>query len=223
MTAPIADKIILPLDTGNTGKKVRTQTRIVGSDTVHEHFFILTSARSVLGGHKWSSGTLTVPAAVHNGTTTGLLWFQNPVSGTRKVAIKQIRWSVQFVALAVDLLGGELRFSRHTFTGVGSAGLITPAKRISTDSTAQAELRTASTSEVVTIGATLHGSQYPTMDLATGGAGHWIPFDTAWGRYDDEDDEVILLPGEGISIWHAIAVTTANRRLFVSIEAEEFE
>lgn len=40
MAAPIADKIILPLDTGNTGKKVRTQTRLVGADTVHEHFFV---------------------------------------------------------------------------------------------------------------------------------------------------------------------------------------
>ena len=40
MAAPVADKIILPLDTGNTGKKVRTQTRVVGADTVHEHYFV---------------------------------------------------------------------------------------------------------------------------------------------------------------------------------------
>lgn len=223
MPAPIASMIQLPVDSGNSGKKVRTQTRVVGADTVHEHYFVPISARSVVGGYKASSGTLTVPAAVHNGTTTGFLWFQNPVAGGRKVAIKQIRWNVQFIALAVDLLGGELRFSRHTFTGVGSAGLITAAKRDSTDASPQAELRTASTSQAVTLIATLHGGQYPTMDLATGGAGHWPPFDTAWGRYDDEDDEVILRPGEGISIWHAIAVTAANRRLFVSVEWEEFE
>ena len=40
MAAPIANKIILPDDSGNTGKKVRTQTRVVGADTVHEHFFV---------------------------------------------------------------------------------------------------------------------------------------------------------------------------------------
>lgn len=42
MASPIASKIILPSDTGNTGKNVRTQTRVVGADTVHEHFFVKT-------------------------------------------------------------------------------------------------------------------------------------------------------------------------------------
>lgn len=33
--------IQLPDDTGNTGKKVRTVTRVTGSDTVHEHVFLV--------------------------------------------------------------------------------------------------------------------------------------------------------------------------------------
>jgi hypothetical protein len=40
MAAPTADKIILPLDTGNTGKNVRTQLRTVGGIAVHEHYFV---------------------------------------------------------------------------------------------------------------------------------------------------------------------------------------
>jgi hypothetical protein len=222
MTLPAADKVILPLDTGNTGKKVRTQTRVVGADTVHEHFFIPTSKRSVVGKYKASSGTLTVPAAVHNGGTTGYLWLMNPVGSSIKMAINRISWNLQFIALAIDLLGGELRFSRNTFTGVGSAGLITPAKRDSTDAAAVGNLRTASTSMTVTVTETIYGTQYPTMDLVTGGAGHWNPFFAQW-EPDTEEEQIILRAGEGISIWHAIAVTAANRRLFVNVAWEEYE
>lgn len=68
MAAPIADKIILPLDTGNTGKNNRTQTRVIGADTVHEHFVVSVSQRSIVGGYKANAGVLTVPAAVHTGT-----------------------------------------------------------------------------------------------------------------------------------------------------------
>jgi hypothetical protein len=222
MPAPTPDKIILPLDTGNTGKQVRTQIRQIAGNPYHEHFFIPISQRSVLGAYKASSGTLTVPAGVHNGTTTGFLWFYNPVGSAIKMAVKRISWNVQIIVLAVDLLGGELRFSRFTFTGVGSAGLLTPASRDSTDAAAVGNLRTASTGMTCTLGATINGTQYPTMGLATGGAGVWpgainelIP--------DKEQDEIILRAGEGIVIWHAIAVTTANRRLFVNFAWEEFE
>lgn len=222
MAAPVPDSINLPLDTGNPGKKVRTQLRTVSGTPVHEHFFIPISDRNVLGSYKASSGTLTVPAAVHNGTTTGFLWLMNPVGSAVKIAVKRISWNIQFIALAVDLLGGELRFNLNTFTGTGSAGLITPAKRDSTDAAAVGNFRTASTGMAVTLGAAINGTQYPTMDLITGGAGHWNP---EWNHLipDAEQDEIILRAGEGISIWHAIAVTTANRRLFVNVGWEEFD
>lgn len=87
MAVPIADKIQLPLDTGNTGKKVRTQTRVVGADTVHEHYFVQISARNIVAAAKVSSGTLTVPTAIHNGTTTGFLWLYNPVGSAIKMAV----------------------------------------------------------------------------------------------------------------------------------------
>lgn len=222
MAAPIASMIQLPNDSGNTGKKVRSQTRVVGADTVHEHFFIATSARSKLGGYKANSGVLTVPAAVTNGTTTGYFWFSNPVGSARIIAVRRIYTVINFNALAVDLLVGELRFSRNTFTGVGSAGLITAAKRDSADSAAVAELRTASTSMSVSLVATIYSQLYPTMDLATGGAGHWNA-QADWWDADEEDEQLILRAGEGISCWHAAAVTAANRRMIVNLAWEEYE
>lgn len=222
MAAPIAGMVQLPLDTGNTGKKKRTQTRLVGADTVHEDFVIVQDARNVLGVHTGSSGLLTVPAAVHNGTTTGFLWVFNPIGSTIKMQVSRLIYDMQFVALAVDLLGGELRQSFFTFTGTASGAQITPMKRSSADAAAQGNMRTASTGLTCTLGATRIGVQYPTMDLITGGAGHWNPH-RADLRPVNEHEEPILLPGEGLVFWHASAVTTANRRLIINASWDEFE
>lgn len=222
MAAPIATFIQVPSDATNTGKKNRTQSRVVGPDTVHEHFVVATNPRSRMGGHKTSSGVITVPAAVQNGTTTGYAWLYNPIGSTIKMAVKRRTLSLQFTALGVDLLSGELRASLFTFSGAGSGTLVTPGRVKSTDTVAQGQMRLASTGLTVTLGATIQGEQYPTMDLATGGAGHWNPY-----RYENEpdfyDDEHILLPGEGIVWWHAVAVTAANRRLIINAFHEEFE
>lgn len=222
MAAPIPDKVILPLDTGNTGKKVRTQTRVVGSDTVHEHFFIPISQRNKLGNFKTNGGVQTVPAGVHNGTTTGFLWLINPVGSARLIAVRRINTLINFTALAVDLLVGELRISRFTATGTGSAGLITPAKRDSADASNVGELRSASTGLAVTLGAAAYSLLYPTMDLATGGAGHWNS-QLDWWEPNEEDEQMILRAGEGLVMWHAAAVTAANRRVIINLSWDEYE
>lgn len=222
MAAPAADKIILPLDTGNTGKKVRTQTRVVGADTVHSHYFINEDPRNVVGVYTGSSGVLTVPATVHNGTTTGFLWLYNPVGSAIKMQVSRIIYDMQFIALAVDLLGGELRLSRFTFTGVNSGTKVTPMKRDSTDAANVGELATSWATAVATLVATRIGVHYPTMDLVTGGAGHWNPH-RADLRPVNDNEEPVLRAGEGLVFWHAVAVTTANRRLIINTSWDEFE
>lgn len=222
MAAPVADKIILPLDTGNTGKKKRTQTRTVGADSVHTDYVIVEDKRSVTGSYQANSTALTVPAAIHNGTTTGFLWFYNPIGSTIKVQMNRAILGDQFNALAVDLLGGECRASLFTFTGTGSGALVTPSKHDSTDAASQANIRTASTGLACTLGATIFSIQYQTMDLITGGAGHWAP-DRFVYSHQDKADQIVLRAGEGIVFWHAVAVTTANRRLYINLDYDEWE
>lgn len=220
MAAPVADKIQLPLDTGNTGKKVRTQTRVVGADTVHEHFYIPTSERSITGAGKANCGVQTVPTAAHNGTSTGFWWLWAPTGG-KNIALRRLYTSVKFNALAVDLLPGELRVSRFTFSGTPSGAVITPAKRKTAD-TLTAELRTASTGLTVTLVATAYSKLFPTMDLVTGGAGQWNPMEDWWDA-DEEQEQIVLVPGEGLVCWSAAALTTANRRMVNNVAWEEFE
>ena len=222
MAAPVAGFVQLPLDTGNTGKKVRTQTRVVGADTVHEHSFIPISARSVLGRYKGSTGLLTIPAAVQTGVLTGYCWIANPVGSAVKMAVNRINMTSNFIVLGVDLLTGEVRVSRNTFTGVNSGTAATVAKRDSTDAANVGQLFLTSATWSVTVGATILTKQYQTEDLLTGGAGHWSPYQWEWVP-DTEDDEIILRAGEGISIWHSIAVTTGNRRGAINVAWSEFE
>src|SRR4249919_2199114 len=82
MAAPIDDKITLPSDTGNSGKNVRTQTRVVGSNTVHEHFLVPTPAEAITGKYFFSSTQQTVSATAQNATATGFFWLQNPLTST---------------------------------------------------------------------------------------------------------------------------------------------
>lgn len=222
MAAPITTYVQLPLDTGNTGKKIRAISRVVGADTVLDHTFIPTSRRGTLGRHKAATPVLTVPIAVHTGLLTGFAWLYNPVGSAVLMAIDRISFDSQFIALDVDLLAGELRVSRFTFTGVNSGALVTPSKNDSNYPTAVGQFATTSATWSPTLGATAYAFQHQTMDLVTGGGGHWSPLAVNLVP-DDEDDQIILRAGEGLSFWHAVAVTTANRRLYINVAWEEYE
>ena len=226
MAAPVADKVILPLDTGNTGKKKRTQTRIVGADTVHEDFVILTSKDTKTGLYRAHSGILTIPTAAHNGTSTGHLWFQNPVANTTRAArIRRLRETGQTVAGAIDLTAPRQLYSLFTFTGAASGAAITPAKRDSNDAAATCDLRTAVTGMTVTLGATIRHTGVPAVIATASSATIQVNLEPAiYPPWDpDEEECLIIRPGQGIVLWSADASTTANRRLFVDWAWEEID
>lgn len=224
MAAPVANKIVLPVDTGNTGKNVRTQTRIVGADTVHEHFFVPSTVRDRVGMYYAASGTLTIPIAAQNGTTTGLFWIYNPVGSAVKMAVRRFATQIQFaLTTAVDVSIPRLAFSLFTFTGVGSGAQITPAKRASADASPVGNLRTASTGLTVTLGQMIK-SDFPGINATASSATVQSNFLPAISNDWDppEEEQPILLAGEGIVCWAADASTTANRRTSTDLIWEEF-
>jgi hypothetical protein len=211
----------LPLDTGNTGKKKRTYSRTVGADTVHEDVVLIGDQREITGRYKVASGVVTIAAAAQNGTTTAFGWLYNPIGSTIHMQVSLMKARINFTALAVDLLVGEIRANRFTFTGVNSGAVATPAKVNSSDAANQGNMTAAWATAVATLGTVIDNMLLPTMDLVTGGAGHWNPY------IDDfdpsaEHEEFILKPGEGIVVWSAAAVTTANRRMVFTVAWDEF-
>lgn len=222
MAAPVASKIILPSDTGNAGKNVRTQTRVVGADTVHEHFFIPETRRSRLGIYYATSNTLTIPTTAHNGTTSAFFWFINPIASGRNIALRRWIAQIQFVLLtAVDMTAPREALSLCTFTGTASGATIAPAKRLSTDPAPVGSIRTASTGLTVTLGAMIK-SDFPPVNASATSAATVTP-STANDWDPPEEEQPVLLPGEGMVCWSADLSTTANRRLSVDWIWEEFE
>jgi hypothetical protein len=170
---------------------------------------------------RYESGILTYPIAVSNGTTTGLLWVFNPLLSGIKVGIDRVTIQSQFTALAVDLVAGAVSVNLFTYTGTPSGAAITLAKRKTIDAAPITNVRTASTGMTITLGARLYSVFVQTMDLVTGGGGHWNPFEKDFMPESDEG-QIILEPGEGIVFWNSVAVTTANRRVLISGMTEEF-
>jgi hypothetical protein len=213
MAAKTDQVIILPSDSGNTGKKIRTKESVVGANTVEEYYFIQSSERNSVGQYKYVVPAQAIPAAAQTGTTTGLLYLINPLSSTVNLAIDRLSFKHGFsTTLAVDLIAPLIHVARISFTGTLSAATTTPVKRDTTSPAPQGLLAVAMTGLTVTLVGNVWSFMSQTMDLVTGGAGHWNPMSDEWNP-QDEDDELILRPGEGIVVYSTLAVTTANRKI----------
>lgn len=224
MAAPVAGKIILPSDTGNTGKNVRTQTRVIGADTVHEHFFVPIGARNKIGVHYFHSGRFTVQAAAH-GALAGFMWLLLPTAVTGKLAaLRAVEFSQGPTAATAFVSSPRVTLERVTFTGTPSGAAVTPARRDSTDVAPVVELRTASTGMTITAGALINAFMVGAVLTAVGNvpAVHqiWRPADS---QNPDEESPVIR-PGEALVLRQPDAGTTADTRVcWVDLVVEEYE
>ena len=223
MAAPVADKIQLPLDTGNTGKKIRSQTRVVGADTVHEHFFIPISPRSKIGSYSFHSGVKTVSATAHNGTTTGNAWLINPVGTANKMALRKIEHKGQITTGANLPTAPRLALALITFTGTASGASVSPAKHDSSYAATSASMRSAPTGLTVTL-VNLLRATFPPVMAGTAGWTFVPTTENDWDFGAYEDGQPILRAGEGI-VYYQPDVGSAGdtRACMIDVQIEEFE
>lgn len=223
MSSPINSNILLPSDAGNTGKKVRTQTRVINGDTVHEHFFVLTRRESVLNVFRFAQDQNTVLAGNQNGTTAGMLFGHMPTSASGKAArLRRLAVSSQHSTALATPSAPRLRVARFTASGALSGGLLAPAANDSAKPAAAFLLSAVNTPLTVTLGA---GFGVATMVGAL----------TAVGAYDscideiidsaaEEDDWPVFYPGEGFVVYQDTIGTAADTRKFnLVVEWDEIE
>jgi hypothetical protein len=93
MAAPVASYVQLPADTANTGKKNRTQTKVVGSDTVHEHHVVPSPGYTRTGRHAYQSSMHVLSTAATN--TTHLVLAMT-TAATHRAVLRSIdvSWSI---------------------------------------------------------------------------------------------------------------------------------
>lgn len=212
MTAPVAAYIQLPDDSGNSGKKVQTQSETVGGNVVHAHYQVLRRQARLLGVYRYAMVQQTVLAAAQNGTTSGYLWFVNPVANTTKnVRLRRMWGTSQHSTALATPTAPRLLASRFTFTGVGSGSALTPDKVASAYAAASALLQAASTGWTPTLGAQIASAS---LCGALTAVGAWAPADFRLFDAQDEDEYETLAAGEGVIVWQDTAGTASDTRKF---------
>lgn len=211
MAGPVDAIITLPDDSGNSGKNVRTQTQVVGANTVHTHYFVEQRQAKLLGVYRLAQAQNTVLASAQNGTTAGMLFMHVPSAVTGKAArIRRIGVTSQHSTALATPTAPRLVATRYTSAGALSSGLLTPAKVQTAHPTAVMLLSAVNTGNTV-----VHVA--PLGSAALAGAL------TAVGAYEpcfkdmidpaaDEDEWMYLVPGEGLVIYQDTAGTSSDTR-----------
>lgn len=218
MAAPVAAFAQLPLDSGNTGKKMRTQSRVVGADTVHEHFFVPTSTRDTLGSYVAHTGVNLVQATAQT-FPAAFFWFINPVGNANKIAITAVEVISQLGSALAAPTSPRLLWALFTFTGTASGASITAAKLDSTYPAPTGSIRTASTGLTITKVA----DSICSLPIASATAvGYSPPQMDEWFE-DQERNQIVLRAGEGIAMYQPDAGTASDtRRIITTIKWDEF-
>lgn len=214
MAGPVAAEIRLPDDSGNTGKRVRTQTRDVGSGVLrHEHAFYEIRQAEILGVYRAALAQQTVAAAAQNGTSSGFLWAHVPSAVSNKWArIRRLYFSSQHSTALATPTAPRIVVTRFTFTGTASGAAVTASKVRSDYPSPILDLRTAVT------GLT------PSLVAATAAAGlagaltainAYHPIDiNVIDPGESEDEWLVIKPGEGFVLYQDTAGTTSDTRKF---------
>ena len=215
MAGPVAAYIQLPTDSGNTGKKVRSQTRVVGADTVHEHFFVPLRQAKIVSIYRLALVQSTVLASAQNGTTAGMLFGHMPsaVSG-KAMRLRRLAVTSQHSTALATPTAPRLLIRRFTSSGALNTSLLAPNLN---DSIAHAT--PAALYSLVNTGVTVVHVGIGFASAALAGAL------TAVGAYEpcykdlidpasEEDDWPVFHPGEGFVVYQDTAGTTSDTRKF---------
>lgn len=212
MTAPAAGYIQLPLDTGNTGKKVQTQVETIGSDVVYAHLYVQRRAAKLTGVYRYCSAQNTVLATAHTPTATAFLYMFNPAANTGKNIRIRRAWahSLNSTALATPT-APRLVMARSTFTGTASGAALTPDKVASAYGASSAYLSAAITGATVAAMVANVGAAGITQCVTAVGA--MEPADSyILDAQGSEDEFEVLAAGECAVFYQDVAGTAADTR-----------
>jgi len=232
MSGPVPAFVQLPLDSGNTGKKTKTSSIVQGADTVHRHHFVGDRAANVLGVYSAGSGVQSVSATVQNGTATGFLWLHVPAAVTgKKVRIRKvcIKANVSAATPTMPTLP-RVGLTRFTFTGTASGATLAGTPMDATYPAHVLDIRTAVTGLTPTLTPSATSALAQTIIPPFIVAGTSANVQQTNNNEDDliqaqdEDDYIVLAPGQGIVLWQMDAGTTTDiRRFTVDLKWDEID
>lgn len=212
MPGPITTFVQLPDDAGNTGKRVRAQSRQVLGLPVYEHLVVSVRRAELLGIYRTIVAQQAVAAAAQDGIASGFLWAHVPIAITnKKVRVRKVAVSSQVSSAAVAATSARLRLARFSFTGTASGATVSVDKIDSAFPTPILDLRTAPTGLTIALVSGLGAAPLPAVLTAVGTA---VPVENSPLDQFDEDEWEILAPGEGVVLYQDVAGVAADPRRF---------
>lgn len=214
MAAPVASYVQLPLDTPNTGKKNRTQTKVIGSNTVHEHFVVPVHDHTLIGRYVASStANRAVSATSQTVTTSGYVFLHMSTSASNVVGILRevgIGWSQSGTAV-ISQTAPTIAVAKYTFNTAHSGTTLDISKAQTTQTAASANVRSAPTGATITLGNQVAAMAVPALVSTVGTYGGYVTVykdDSMTRGYATE-----FSTGEGIVVYQPNAGTGSDTRV----------
>lgn len=217
MAAPIDSFVQLPTEASTFDKKVRSQTRVVGSNTVNEHYYTTLTSHGQTNMYFASSGVITPPTIQDQpGSNTARFWLVNPALAPGvKMYIRSIKYSMGTIGLGTaEPLVVRLAFALFTCTGLPSAAATVVSRLDSFAPLPVGQLVLLNTGLTITLGNMVRADLWPTVTAATG-VGAATPFispERSLGAQMGWDECPVLRPGEGLVCYCPEASTASNTR-----------
>lgn len=218
MAAPVESYVQLPLDTSNTGKKNRTQTKVVGSNTVHEHFVVPSRGYTHTGRYfACSTAAQTVSSAAQSPSTAGFYFLHNSTANTAVGMLRYVEISYsQDGTAAIFQSAPVFAVQKYTFGTAHSGTTLNIVQAQTSSTTAKLNIRSAPTGPTTfTVVGPIGSQPLPALVSTAGTYGGTMVLYKADEHYN-RGTAVEIAPGEGIVLHQLTTGNAADSRKFTA-------
>ena len=228
MAGPVAAFVQLPADSNNTGKKNRTQTKIVGANTVNEHFVVPSHSFTRTGYYILQTTGDVVAATSQTGTGSAFYWMNMSTLAATTNAVALIRKiSVSYGiggAIVISTASPVLNFTKYTYNGAASsAASVAPLANATGTPAPLMSVITTSSGATITLVRDVANFVVPALVTTAGTyGGNAVIYETA-DPYT-RGTALELKSGEGLVIYQSQAGVGSDVRKFTAhIEWDEID
>jgi hypothetical protein len=218
MAAPVASYVQLPVDTANTGKKNRTQTKVVGSDTVHEHHVVPSAGYTHTGRYfSCSTALQTVSSAAQTPSTAGFYYLHNSTANTAVGVLRSVEISYGCEGATAPTFSAPLFSLQKYVFGTAHSGTTVSIVAAQTSSTTPSlNMRTGPAGPTTfTVVGPVGAKQIPAVQSSVGTYGGSFSLYEAPEHYN-RGYAVEIAPGEGVCLCQLSTGLAADTRKFTA-------
>jgi hypothetical protein len=217
MTAPVASYVQLPADTANTGKKNRTQTKVVGSDTVHEHHVVPSAGYTHIARYfSCSTATQSVSSAAQTPSTAGFYYLHNSTANTAVGMLRRVDLSYSVdgsTAIAITQSCPLFMLQKYTFATAHAGTTLNIVSAQTSSTTAKLNMRSAPTGATITLVGPVGAFTFPAIVSTAANYGGSATLYNAPEHYN-RGYAVEIAPGEGVVLHQLTTGLAADTRKF---------